>query len=465
MRERTGKKKSRIETWLKNASTPVFLLSPNRRVLFFNQGCEQLTGWLADDVVGEVAEFASDAEPQSLRSLVNALCPPPNVFDGQEQDVPAFLPNRAGASLAKLLRFIPVHEGDRVSSVLGLISPLPATPANRPTSLALKYHAELSALRWSLRQRYGVKTIVARSPAMLRVLQQIGIARQSSVPVHFVGPRGAGKEHLARAVHHESDAQTGSFVPLDCGQSPLELLQTLQRLLHPQAEDSSVGSLQPRTLFLKEVSNLPRDCQEQLLEAYAAESSSSPRTPLPKLMSSSSETLREAVEEERLLPELFYLLTTLTIEIPPLRQRMDDLAPLAQAFLEGMNHGATRQVSGFADAVWPQFREYAWPGNLDELALVVAEARANGTGSVIDLKDLPLRFRAGLDAQSVGPAQPLPGELPIPPLVEHLEQIERTLIERALVKAKQNKTLAAKLLHMPRPVLYRRMQALGMLDL
>ncbi len=465
MRERTGKKKSRLETWLKSAMTPVFLLSPNRRVLFFNRGCEHLTGWSADDVVGEIAEFASDSEPQSLRSLVNSLCPPPTVFAGQEQDVPTFLHHRTGSSIAKLIRFIPVHEeADRITSVLGLISPLPAVSQSQPMSLALQFHAELSALRWSLRQRFGVKTVVARSSAMQRVLQQIGVARLSSVPVHFVGPDGVGKEHLARAVHHEGETQHGLFVPINCDHSPFEVVQTLKRLLHPQADDAPAGGLQPRTLFLIDVGNLPRDGQERLLEAYASATSSTRHPTLPRLMSSSSESLRDAVEDERLMPELFYLLTTLVIEVPPLRLRSDDLPPLAQAFLEMLNRGSARQVSGFADAVWPQLREYNWPGNLDELALVVQESREHGTSSVIEVKDLPLRFRAGLDAQAIGPLQPLPGELPIPALAEHMAQVERELIERALAKAKQNKTLAAKLLQMPRPVLYRRLQALGMIN-
>src|SRR5437867_1430763 len=239
MRERTGKKKSRLETWLKSAATPVFLVAASRRVLFFNAGCEQLTGWTADEVVGEVAEFASNAEPQSLPALINALCPPPETLTGREQDVPVYMPSKTGSPAARLVRFIPVREAnDRVTSVLGIVSPMPAPPAVQPLSPALRYHAELSALRWSLRQRFGVQTVIARSPAMQRVLEQIQVARHTNVAVHFVGPRGVGKEHLARAIHHEAEQPPGAFVPLDCRQSPFSLMQTLQRLLHPQADDT-----------------------------------------------------------------------------------------------------------------------------------------------------------------------------------------------------------------------------------
>lgn len=466
MRERTGKKKSRLETWLKSATTPVFLVSASRRVLFFNAGCEQLTGWTADEIVGEMVEFASDAEPRSVRELVTTLCPPPDCLTGKELDVPVYLPNKSGTPLGKLIRFIPVRDSsDRITSVLGIISPLPPSATSQPTSLSLRYHAELSTLRWSLRQRYGLKTVIARSPSMRRVLEQVGIARGTTAPVHFVGPRGAGKEHLARAIHQEDEAQAGAFVPLDCQQSPFSLLQTLKRLLHPEAEDLPVGALLPRTLFLTDVDQLPRDLQERLLTEFGAEGRSlSRRMPLPRLMSSSSERLQEAVDDERLIPDFFFLLTTLIIEVPSLRERCDDLIPLAQAFLESHNRGSDRQIGGFADSVWPQLCEYGWPGNLNELSLVVQEARQNCTAPMIGLADLPLRFRAGLEAQSLGPPQRSLDEPPIPPLEAHLASIERDLIRRAILKAKRNKTLAAKLLGIPRPVLYRRMESLEMRD-
>ena len=226
-----------------------------------------------------------------------------------------------------------------------------------------------------------------------------------------------------------------------------------------------IGTLRPRTLFLSDVDHLPRDLQERLLSEYRSKTASVPRPmPLPRLMSSSTEPLPDAVGDERLLSDFFFLLTTLTIEVPSLRERGDDLIPLAQAFLESQNRGSDRQIGGFADAVWPQLREYAWPGNLDELALVVQEARERCTAPVIGVADLPLRFRAGLEAQSLALPQRALDEPPIPPLEEHLAAIERDLIRRALLKAKRNKTLAAKLLGIPRPVLYRRMEALEMSD-
>ena len=162
MRERTGKKKTRLETWLKSATTPVFLVSESRRVLFFNTGCEELTGWTADEIVGQMTEFTSGADPRTIRELITAICPPPDCLTGKEIDLPVYVPNKSGSPTAKLIRFIPIREGtDRVTSVLGIISPLPTPVTSQPMSLALRYHAELSTLRWTLRQQYGWKTVSA----------------------------------------------------------------------------------------------------------------------------------------------------------------------------------------------------------------------------------------------------------------------------------------------------------------
>src|SRR2546425_10100146 len=110
MRARSGNKKSRLESWVKSAATPIFLVSAGRRVLFFNAGCEQLTGWTADDIVGEICEFQSDTEPPALRALTNSLCPPPEVLAGFERDVPTYVPNKQGAPAARLVRFVPLRD-------------------------------------------------------------------------------------------------------------------------------------------------------------------------------------------------------------------------------------------------------------------------------------------------------------------------------------------------------------------
>jgi DNA-binding NtrC family response regulator len=170
--------------------------------------------------------------------------------------------------------------------------------------------------------------------------------------------------------------------------------------------------------------------------------------------------------------DFYYLVTPLRIAVPPLRRRPADLEPLAQSLLESHNRSSEFQLGGFADAVWSKFREYNWPGNIDELSAVVREARAATVEALrsasndqdrellIGPEHLPFRFRTGLDAQSLAPRAE-PRAMPLEP---YLEQIEREQIVAALEQARFSKKRAADLLGMTRPRLYRRMEALGIAD-
>ena len=261
-------------------------------------------------------------------------------------------------------------------------------------------------------------------------------------------------------IHHESDARRKSFVPLDCRRLPAyELKQAIRRLLEADSDEPSrVPALQAGTVYLVDAEHLPRDLQVRLAEAFHADSRRE-RLPL-RLMASTTIELEDALDDDRVCPEFYYLLTPLCIRLPPLRRRPEDLSLLAQHFLEGLNRGDEKQVGGFAEDVWKLFRQYNWPGNLDELSIVVEEARAACSGDVVRANDLPFRFRTGLDAQSVGPIL-APKPAPLAPL---LAKVEKDHIESVMGQCRQNKSKAAELLGLTRARLYRRMEALGIED-
>ena len=461
MAKRT-RRTTRLESWLNTDATPVFLLSVARKVVFFNSGCERLTGWSAEEVVGQACDYNSDTDPATVESLTNSLCPPPDVFEGQPVRVPAYFAHRNGNTVARLLQFFPLKDEDgHVESILGLVTPIEQPTQSATESPARQLHAELAALRLSLRQKFGVSTIVCQSATMFRVLQQITLARSTGGAVHLQGERGAGKEHIARLIHYESEFRSHSFVPLDCAKLPaLQLKQTLQRLLKPNRDESqTTGSLQPGTVYLADVDHLPLDVQANIVATF--QPSDNTQSPALRLMSSSTSDLRQAIDDDRLIRELFYLLTPLQIEIPPLRHRTDDLMPLAQSFLERSNCGSEKQLAGFDNDVSARFIEYNWPANVDELIAVVEESWAACETSTIRISDLPFRFNAGFDAQAVGPViRPKPR-----PLEPFLLDVEKQQIQAALQSCRNNKTKAAELLGITRPKLYRRMQVLGIADL
>jgi DNA-binding NtrC family response regulator len=271
--------------------------------------------------------------------------------------------------------------------------------------------------------------------------------------VHFTGGQGTGREHLARVVHSQGADRARTFVPLDCRRlPPFELKRALRRaLIHEPGDDGDSPGGLPGTLFLRNVAHLPRDLQELVVASHAG---------AVRLMASSTDSLTDALEADELIPEFYYLVTELTIDVPSLHQRREDLPLLAQQLLEQQNRGGERQVGGFTPDVLEQFARYNWPGNVAELAAVVAEARAAGAGALITPQDLPFRFRTGIDAQAIGPAVEA---RPID-LEAALAEVEREHILRALQQAKNNKSQAAALLGLTRPKLYRRMEVLGLVD-
>lgn len=456
------RKRTTLNARLSVLSTPIFLLDNRRRVIFFNDGCAELTGWSADEVLGQACDYASDAE-DGIAVLIGSLCPPAEVFSGKPASVPAHLVHRDGRPIPRVLNFFPLFGGEgRVEGVLGLVTEIPPPKRAVETTPAQRLHADLAALRAALRQRFGLRSFVARGAAMQRVLEQIQLARATKVGVTLEGERGTGKEHIARLIHYESADRARPLVPIDCrAVSAIDLKLTLRRLLEGDEDDRpgrAVPMLNPGAVYLANVDRMPSDVQEYLVELYRR---TPDRRPDVRLLAGTTANLDEALAREELRPEFFYLITPIRIELRPLRHRPDDLPLLAQHFLESSNRGAERQIGGFAEETWTLFRRYNWPGNLDELAAVIGEAHTAAAGDLIQARDLPFRFRTGMDAQTVGPVI----EPKVEPLEPLLERIEREQIERALVQARHNRSRAAELLGLTRPRLYRRMEALGIADL
>ncbi|MEW4530972.1 sigma 54-interacting transcriptional regulator [Maioricimonas sp. JC845] len=448
-----------LATWLTQAREPIFVLDNRRAVLFFNHGCEELTGWTAADVIGQICDYVSEPDPQQIEHLTGGLCPPPEVLDGVPQSVPArFVHRETGDIHERQVHFVPLNDSQTESTrILGLIT-LPRHPmAVSEPSPQQQLHADVAALRSRLQQRYSIETVIAGTPAMQRVLAQLDVARHASCPVLFVGEPGTGREHLARVIHYQGPQRLKAFVPLDCRQSTtFELKRSLKRLLPPSpADEPTALPLQPGTLYLKDVDHLPRELQEMLVEYRdrfdAGEESI-------RLMAAASAPLEAAVADDRLLEDLHYLITPLTIAVPPLRTRTEDIPLLAQHVLEQLNRDQERQVGGFTPDVLTLLAKYNWPLNQDELEAVIAEAYQKATGPLITAEDLPFRFRTGMDAQRVSPpVTPQPIDLQ-----SRLDDFEREHIRRALEQARQNKSQAAELLGLTRPRLYRRMEALGL---
>jgi DNA-binding NtrC family response regulator len=448
------KKTTDLGYWLGSSITPVFVVDVERRIRAFNAGCEALTGWTAGDIVGETCHYGSVSEIAGAAALASGLCPPPEALGGEKLSAPVHLVHKEGHALSRLAQFFPIHdERERLAGVLGIISELPQPAQMSEVSPARKLHAELAALRSSLRSRFGPNTVVARSMIMRRILGQVELALNSQAFVLFSGAPGTGKEHLARVVHFGGAGRANWFVPLDCRRlGPDELHRVWNRILESSQTASgskpSASSI-PGSVFLADVEFLPRDLQERLVN-FCSEPG-----PL-RLLASTTRSLPELVSGEQVRPDFYAMISPLTIELPALASRTDDLPLLAQHFLEELNRQESRQIGGFDEQVWPLVARYEWPGNLDELAAVVREAHAHATGTVVRPEDLPHRFRTALAAQELPP----PVEPPPMLLDPLLAKVETRLISLALQRSRNNKSRAAELLGINRARLLRRIEQL-----
>ena len=203
--------------------------------------------------------------------------------------------------------------------------------------------------------------------------------------------------------------------------------------------------------MLGDVVDLPRDLQGRLASALHG--------PF-RLIALSTQDPEAALRAERLRPDFYYGLTTLVIRLRALRERLDELPLLAQHLLEKANLRGGRQRHGFDDEALRTLAEYDWPGNLRELARVIDEAHPRGDNDRIGVNDLPAAIRGQLGASYVLPRT----HEPIASLDVILNQVERKLIENALLRARHNKSRAAESLGISRPRLYRRIKELNLPD-
>jgi DNA-binding NtrC family response regulator len=289
---------------------------------------------------------------------------------------------------------------------------------------------------------YCLANLDAGTPAMQRVAQQVSLASRLRIPVLLVGEEGTGKEWLARTIHRESDERENTFVALDCRRLPAAAL--IRVLFGPG------GWVQRRavTLYFREPAHLPRELQARLHELFTTATEDDRAS--PRVLAGCSGDPATDVRAGRLLDEWHCWLSPLTIQVPPLRERLADLPALVQRLLHRASSGGDRLVSGLTEEAWALVRGYSWPGNLRELYAVLAGACARCQAETLQTADLPWYLR------------------PAPPVVERklpldhlLEQVERRLIQIALVMAKGNKSRAAEILEIWRPRLMRRIEALG----
>ena len=310
--------------------------------------------------------------------------------------------------------------------------------------------------------------LVARAPAMLRIVHFVESLQRSEATVLLTGESGTGKELIARAIHANSQRCTGPFVAVNCGALPGELLESE---LFGHVRGAFTGAVRDRvgridtarggTLFLDEIGDMPLHLQVKLLRVleerrFERVGESVPRTMDARVVAATNVDLQEAIRAGRFRDDLYYRLRVVPIHVPPLRERLEDIPLLAQHLLAHIGGREGRALMLSPDTL-VAMSLYPWPGNVRELGNALEYAVATCTGQTIQIENLPAELRPGVGGIAHPPAPPTsPGEE-----LHAGDPTERLRIVQALESARWSRSRAAELLGVSRSTLWRRMKELG----
>lgn len=310
--------------------------------------------------------------------------------------------------------------------------------------------------------------LIGISEAMREVHKRIGLAAASEAPVLIEGETGTGKELVARALHRHSARSGGPFVALNCAAIPKELLES-ELFGHVKGAFTGAQADRPGcfraaeggVLLLDEIGDMALDVQAKLLRALQE----SEVTPLGshrpvkvnvRVVAATHRDLAAAVREGRFREDLRFRLDVLHIVLPPLRERLADIVPLAEHFLR--RAAAPQPARRLSAEAARALLDHPWPGNVRELRNAMERCQALQRGAVVSAADLDLRADTG----AVAAAAALPAAWLDAPLPEAVERLERLMLEHALRQSDGNRSQAARRLGIHRQLLYSKLAQYGL---
>ncbi len=314
------------------------------------------------------------------------------------------------------------------------------------------------------------ENIIGNSLALRRVLDLVEKVADSDSTVLITGETGTGKEVIARAIHDNSQRAGQNLVPVNCGAIPEELLES-ELFGHVRgAFTNAVGNREGRfsaadsgSIFLDEIGDMRPSLQIKLLRVlqereFEPVGSSKTVSVDVRVIAATNQDIQEAIREKRFREDLYYRLHVIPIELPPLRERREDIPLLLQHFLERASSVGRSQIEGISDSALDVLCDYAWPGNVRELENLVERLVVLHGEGMIRVEDLPSPFRPQTCFASVAPRVPSSGIC----FSDEVNRFESDLILQALDQTHWNKQRAAQLLGLNRTTLMDKIKRKGL---
>ena len=340
-------------------------------------------------------------------------------------------------------------------------------------SKALQFRDILRDNAWMRAEReeqHPIDSLVGDSPTFRRVLQAIDAVRESSATILLTGESGTGKEMVARAIHNHGNRADKPFVAVNCAAIPEGLLESEMFGHRKGAFTGAVADRVGRfmqadkgTLFLDEVGDMPLALQAKILRALqerVIEPVGDPRQRKVdvRVIAATNKNLLEAVADKTFREDLYYRLNVFPIALPALRERVEDIAPLARHFAQILGAEAGKRISGFSPSALQAMASYAWPGNIRELQNCVERATIVAASPLIEDRDLPAYL---FTPQATLQDHDVPGPRIPEDLDAALAQVEKRYILAALEHSNGVQAAAAQLIGISERSFWYRLKKLG----
>jgi DNA-binding NtrC family response regulator len=324
---------------------------------------------------------------------------------------------------------------------------------------------EVSRLKEKESSQYGFDSIVFKSSVMEKIVEVARkIATSDATTVLLTGESGTGKDLLALAIHYESTRRDMPFMPVNCTALPRELLES-ELMGHEKGAFTDAKALKKGqfeltdggTLFLDEIGDMDLALQAKILrflESRTFKRVGGTRDIMVdvRIIAATNKNLEDQIKAQLFREDLFYRLNVIPIDISPLRERTEDVIPLAEHFLSEFNRDLGKDVGEISKDAVNAMESYSWPGNVRELKNVIERAMILSSKDYLGIEDLSLRD-----------IEPAPTDLPGQMDSLNLDEMEGVLIEKALDRSRGNQSAAARLLGITRDTLRYRMKKHGLL--
>ncbi|MGD8775380.1 MAG: sigma 54-interacting transcriptional regulator [Syntrophobacterales bacterium] len=421
--------KENLERILDNLMEGIIAHDKERRILFFNRAAERITGYDRLEILGRDCHEAFGAPFCGGRC---SFCgEPPNSWT--RVDYPLNIVSKQGDP--RRIEMSVTGMTDETGCFVGVLA-------------AFRDVTDLIGLQIRLGQVTSFAGIIGQDHKMLQIFEQIRELATNDYPVNITGETGTGKELVAAAIHNESQRGGGPFVPINCGALPEGVLESE---LFGHVKGAFSGAIRDKkgrfeladegTIFLDEVTDLPKSMQVKLLRVlqegtFERVGGEETITVNVRVISATNRDLKREVDRNNFREDLYYRLNVVPIELPPLRDRKNDIPLLVEHFLKEAREKG-QKATGLTKKALAVMLDYPWPGNVRELQNALHYGLVKCKGKVIQIDDLPLELRERSSRR--GPVR----------------KLDEQAVRAALELTGGNKAKAARHLGVGRATLYR----------